>query len=451
METIHIYHTNDLHSHFERWPRIHQWLSQHKKWYQEAGDEVFLFDVGDFVDRWHPLTEATMGKANTELLNKGDFTAVTIGNNEGINLAYGDLAHLYDQAKFDVLTANLYKENLIHPDWNKPYKVYKTQSGTKLGVIGLTAFFPHLYQLLGWHLTEPIAELRKWIGLVREEADILILLSHLGIQNDEKIAAEFPEIDVILGGHTHHILQNGKIVNDVLLGAAGKYGNFVGEMLLVVDSQKKIVHKKAYLFDVNELPAPVNEQEEIEALYQEGKMLLSEKITDLPSPLVSDPFQKTELATLLCRTLREWCETDCAFVNAGLLLGSLEGVVTEYDLLTVCPHPINPCKIELTGSELAEVLEQTKNPDWPHKQIVGFGFRGTVMGIFIYDQIEFAGGGKIFIKGKEIDPEGRYTLALPDMFTFGRFFPAIYESKHKKYYLPEFLRDLLKWKLRGEI
>ncbi|XJZ26820.1 bifunctional metallophosphatase/5'-nucleotidase [Bacillota bacterium Lsc_1132] len=451
METIHIYHTNDLHSHFERWPRIHQWLSQHKKWYQEAGDEVFLFDVGDFVDRWHPLSDATMGKANTELLNKSGYTAVTIGNNEGINLAYGDLDHLYDQAEFDVLTANLYKDNLVYPDWIKPYKVYHTRQGTRVGVIGLTAYFSHLYQLLGWHLTEPIAELKKWIGSLREEADIVILLSHLGIRDDEQIAEEFPEVDVILGGHTHHILQNGKKVKDVLLGAAGKHGNFVGHMVLVVDKQKKIAHKKAYLYDVNELPAPSYEQDEIEALYQKGKSLLSRKVTDLQAPLENDPFRETELARMLCQTLRKWCEADCSFLNAGLLLGPLEGEVTEYDLLTVCPHPINPCKVELTGSELQEVLLQTNNPEWPHKQIFGFGFRGTIMGIFIYDQIDFNDNHKIYINGEELDPKGQYTLAVPDMFTFGRFFPEIYISKNKKYYLPEFLRDLLKWKLQGDI
>lgn len=451
METIHIYHTNDLHSHFEHWPRIHQWLSKHKKWYQEAGDEVFLFDIGDFADRWHPLTEGTMGKANTQLLNDCGYTAVTIGNNEGINLAYGDLDHLYDQAAFDVVVANLYKDDSTYPAWLKPYQIYRTGQGTKVGVIGLTAYFAHLYQLLGWQLTEPFAELRKWIKQLAGEADVIILLSHLGIHDDEKIAEEFPEIDVILGGHTHHILQQGKKVKNTLLGAAGKYGNYVGHMVLLVDRLKKVVHKKAYLYDINELPHAPDEQNEIEALYQEGKALLSQKVTDLPAPFESDPFRETALARLLCQTLREWCEADCAFINAGLLLGSLSGEVTEYDLLSICPHPINPCRVELTGTELKEVLRQTKDPDWPHKQIFGFGFRGTVMGIFIYDGVEFKKNQPILINGEELNPDKNYTLAIPDMFTFGRFFSEIYRSKHKKYYLPEFLRDLLKWKLRGEI
>jgi 2',3'-cyclic-nucleotide 2'-phosphodiesterase (5'-nucleotidase family) len=134
-------------------------------------------------------------------------------------------------------------------------------------------------------------------------------------------------------------------------------------------------------------------------------------------------------------------------INAGLLLGPLTGDVTDYDLLTICPHPINPCVIELTGKELQEVLLQTKDENLPHRQIRGLGFRGTVMGVFVYDRISFQ-EKKIFIDGRELDLEGNYTLALPDMFTFGHFFKEVFQHKEKKYFLPEFLRDLLKWKLQ---
>ena len=40
-----------------------------------------------------------------------------------------------------------------------------------------------------------------------------------------------------------------------------------------------------------------------------------------------------------------------------------------------------------------------------------------------------------------------YTVAVPDMFTFGQFFPSIYRAKNKEFFLPEFLRHLLEWKL----
>jgi 5'-nucleotidase len=150
---------------------------------------------------------------------------------------------------------------------------------------------------------------------------------------------------------------------------------------------------------------------------------------------------------MLCRALREWCNSDCAMVNAGLLLGPLTGEVTVYDLLKVCPHPINPCVVELTGKELEKVLWETKDEGLAHKQIKGLGFRGTLLGVFVYDQISFQ-GDTILINGTALDYERNYSLALPDMFTFGHFFKNVLPHKDKQYFLPEFLRDILKWKLQ---
>ncbi|MFJ7728247.1 bifunctional metallophosphatase/5'-nucleotidase [Neobacillus sp. NPDC097160] len=446
MESIYIYHTNDLHSHLEHWPRIQQFLMEKREIHQQHDEDVFLFDIGDFIDRWHPFTEATKGQGNITLLNECQFTAATIGNNEGVNLPFEDLNQLYENAQFDVLVANLFQKNGVYPDWVKPYKIYHTKQGTRVGVIGLTAYFSHLYELLGWKLTEPISELQRWLAPLKEEADFIILLSHLGIHDDERIAAEFPEIDVILGAHTHHFFEKGELVGSTLLGAAGKYGYYVGQVAIHLNEKKAVTHKEAILYDVKELPAPRNEQERIDTFFKKGKDLLNQRVTTLSEPLIHDPFQETNFSRLLSRTLREWCNADCAMINAGLLLGTLSGEVTIYDLLEVCPHPINPCVVELTGLELQTVLSETKDESLPHKQIKGLGFRGTVLGVFVYDGICFE-KDTIFINGSEIDHGKNYTFALPDMFTFGHFFKEVLPFKQKNYFLPEFLRDLLKWKL----
>lgn len=450
METIHIYHTNDVHSHLENWPRIKQFLAKKQARHHQKDEDVFLFDIGDFIDRWHPLTEATRGKANIELLNESQYTAITIGNNEGVNLPFDDLNELYDHAQFDILSANLYQQDGGYPSWVKPYKIYHSKNGTRVGVIGLTAPFAHLYGLLGWKVTEPIKELKKWIEKVKAESDVIILLSHLGLNVDESIAVDFPEIDVILGSHTHHFLKKGQLVGETLLGAAGKYGYFVGYVTLELNEQKKITAKKAILYEGKQLPRVNNEQGQSDAYFIKGKALLSEKVSTLTKPLNSDPFHETEFSLMLCRALREWCNTDCAMINAGLLLGPLKGDVTVFDLLKICPHPINPCVVELTGKELEEVYWQTKDEALVHKHIKGLGFRGTLLGVFVFDRISIH-EDVFFINGTKVDHKRNYTLALPDMFTFGHFFKDILPQKEKKYFLPEFLRDLLKWKLQMKL
>ncbi|MDF2788866.1 MAG: yunD [Neobacillus sp.] len=449
MEYIHIYHTNDLHSHLKRWPRIQHFLNSRRTYHEAAGEEFLLFDIGDFIDRWHPLSEGTQGQGNIELLNESSYTAVTIGNNEGVNFPYEGLNHLYDNRKFDVVLANLYNSNKQYPEWLKPYKIYQTEKGTRIGVIGLTAYFSLLYELLGWHLTEPIEELKNWIQTLRDQSDIIVLLSHLGINHDEKIAREFPEIDIILGGHTHHTLPEGKLEGQTLLAGAGKHGRYVGHVSIQVD-ERKTIGKQALLYNVMELPSVPDEKAISKELYRKGKKLLNQKITKLPTEDPHEPFQEAELAQLLCQALREWCKADCAFINGGLILGPLPSKVTLYDVLSICPHPINPCKIELTGSELKKVLLETRDEDWADQQVVGLGFRGTVMGASVYDGITFNENNDIHINGKQLDVNQTYTLAVPDMFTFGHFFKEVFPQKKKEYFLPEFLRDILKWKLEKQ-
>ena len=71
-EQVTILHTNDIHSHFENWPKIRRFLQQQKQQLIQQGQTVLTFDVGDAVDRVHPLSEDTDGKANVEMLNTID-------------------------------------------------------------------------------------------------------------------------------------------------------------------------------------------------------------------------------------------------------------------------------------------------------------------------------------------------------------------------------------------
>ncbi len=68
METLRILHTNDLHSHFEHFPKIGRYLKKAQA--DKSASEVYTFDAGDFMDRSHPLSDATEGQANIELMNK---------------------------------------------------------------------------------------------------------------------------------------------------------------------------------------------------------------------------------------------------------------------------------------------------------------------------------------------------------------------------------------------
>ncbi|OMP67817.1 bifunctional metallophosphatase/5'-nucleotidase [Domibacillus epiphyticus] len=446
-KTIHIYHTNDLHSHFENWPRIAHFLKKRRNIHKESGDYVFTFDIGDHVDRAHPLTEGTLGTFNVELLNDAKFDAAAIGNNEGITLPKEALNRLYEHAEFPVICANLFNKDGSRPDWALPYTFLKAGNVT-IAVTSATAYYAPFYEQLDWSITHPIEELKKQITELKKRADIIIVLSHLGMYDDEKIAEE-TDADVILGAHTHHVFHEGKELNGTLLAAAGKYGYFTGHVEININEETGVIRaKRARVYETNRtLEAPLDELVQQEAFLAKGKEVLSLPVVHLENSIESDWFHSSPLPKLLAEALTEWCDADCSFINSGVVLGNLPaGNVTKHDLHSLLPHPINPCVIELTGQELIEVLRQTRDEKWPHLQIKGLGFRGKVMGRFVYDRIEME-GLKVFIDGKPLDMKKRYKLATLDMFTYGHYFVELHRAHAKKYFMPEFLRDVMEWKL----
>ena len=77
--------------------------------------------------------------------------------------------------------------------------------------------------------------LKKMAEQLREKTDVIICLSHLGYMKTGLLAEECEQIDVILGAHTHHLFVKGEMVNDTLLAATGKFGEYVGHVEILVD------------------------------------------------------------------------------------------------------------------------------------------------------------------------------------------------------------------------
>lgn len=456
---IHIFHTNDLHSHLEQWPKIISLLHEKRNHYREIGDDVLTFDIGDHVDRFHPLTEATLGKANVMLMNEVGYDSATIGNNEGITLSKEALSSLYTEANFPVLVANLFEENGERPDWLKPYEMITLENGITIGVIGVTIPFRPFYEALGWTVKDPFEVLPLLIKEVKKKANIIIFLSHLGLNFDEEVANSFADIDVILGGHTHHVLENGLTINNTLIHQAGKFGAYVGQVTITYDNcQKRIRSSQAKCLAVNEyLPCELTE-DKIKEISVQKQAVLNEEVCFLEKELSISWDQPSSLANLLATSVKDWCRAEIGMINSGLLLRSLnEGTVTKGDLHQICPHPINPCKVQLTGQILKEIIHYALSEEMIFKKIRGFGFRGKVMGIMVFDGVTYDakilndGLTHIFnikVNGKKIDNDRIYEVATVDMFTFGHLYPSIAAAKIKQYYMPELLRDLLAWKLR---
>lgn len=450
MEKIVLLHTNDLHSHLENWPKIRRFIEQKKRENEKKENTTTItVDLGDFVDRWHPLSEATDGKANVELMNNVGYDAVTIGNNEGVGNAKEQLNHLYDQANFDVVLDNLFDKHLLQPPkWAKKYKIIETPQQTKIGLLALTAPFPLTYSPNGWDIRNPYDILPELVEELRPKVDILVLMSHLGIQDDRQIAQELPAIDVILGSHTHHLLIDGQIVNGVQLAAAGKYGQYVGEVHFIVDEHKNIIKKSARAIPTEMMTTFIEDEQESQNYLTKGhELLAAKKVAKLPYDLSVDIFAEHSFIYEALEAVKYRGQTQGAMLNSGLFLTGLPaGLINQDQLHTALPHPMHLLNVTLKGSDLIRlVLEIEKNRAFLRNYpIRGMGFRGKIFGQVVYSGISYdAVNHQVYWLNQPIDNERRYTFTTVDHFMFVPFFPTIEIAGENEFLFPEFIRSVV--------
>lgn len=443
-ELIHIFHTNDLHSHFDNWPRMTRFLKAERERLAALGETTYLIDIGDHLDRSDTFTEATLGKGVTELLNEAGYDVVTIGNNEGITLSHEELFHLYEEAKFDVVVGNLSSTDGVNPKWLKPYTIFTSQHGTRIGIIGVTASYPPFYNELKWNIDEPRSSVVQLVYLLKEKVDIILCLSHLGKTEDELLAQECPEIDVIFGAHTHHVFPEGQYVGNVLLTGGGKLGQYTGHLTLSYDRIiKKIVKKSDYLIDNTSLPIAHHEETFTNELFERGKNILDCPLFTTTTMYNREWFHYSRLSDLFAKAILEATGADCAMFNAGIFLDSIpKGSVSAFDMHKILPHPINLCVVEISGIELKEVFLQAQNEEWPLLELKGLGFRGVIFGKMLTYGFKMNEHRQLFVNNRLVKHDEVIRLVTLDMFTFGYFFPMFRHAK-KHYILPQFIRHVL--------
>jgi 5'-nucleotidase len=453
---IHFIHTNDLHSQFDHWPKTVAMVRRIKKECEQQNEPYVIVDIGDHMDRSHFITEASLGLANVDMMNHVGYDFTTIGNNEGITFSKQQLSQMYSNAQFRVLVNNVYEnENKSRrPSWLAPYAIHQC-GDVRIGLIGATINFDLFYQLLGWSIKDPIESITEQVQQLRNDVDLVVILSHLGLSRDEQMAQNIEGIDLILGGHTHHLLQDGLQVQGSWINQAGRAGKHVGHVTVEYTSKGK--HAISSTCRNVEDEAPDQETVALLAKWRaHSEKKLSQSVVVLEEELNIDWYNESVFGNLLAEGVKDWCNTPISIINAGQILDRLDrGKVSKADLLRICPHPINPCSVKITGEELYLILERSLELDFQSLKIRGLGFRGKVLGMLCIDGIDvhYSQGldGKkelsIFQGNKSIKKDQLYEVATLDMFTFGPIFPELFRATHVQYFLPEFLRDVLAFRL----
>ena len=180
--------------------------------------KIIILQTSDVHSRIEPMTQGTpyynmfKGEVEVNLMNEMGYDAMTIGNHE-FDFGLDNMARLFKLAKFPVVCANYDLDATVLKDLVKPYVILE-RFGLKVGVFGLGAKPEGLIQANkceGVIYQDPIAVSNEIAEQLKEEGcDVIVCLSHLGIQMDEKLVANTRNIDVILGGHSHTFMEGPK-------------------------------------------------------------------------------------------------------------------------------------------------------------------------------------------------------------------------------------------------
>jgi len=448
MEQLTILHTNDLHSHFENWPRIRRYLATARQEAVAAGHTVYTFDLGDHVDRVHPVSEATNGQQNVQLMNQIGYDAVTIGNNEGLGFMRAQLDHLYDYANFPVIVGNLLTADTHErPSWAVDHRLLTTEAGTRVLVLGLTAPYQLTYPLAGWEPIAAMTALQELLTTYADQFDVCVLLSHLGLDVDRQIAKRFPQVTVIIGSHTHHLLPHGEHDQQSLLAAAGKFGRYVGKIELTLDDQHAVTAATASVVETATLPVESGDQAEIAGLTDLGESILSEqRVADLPVAMEADPVGQPRLVREGLHAIAEYAGTQAAVLNAGLFLQDLpSGIVNANQLHQLLPHNMHVMTVTLNGYDLWRLVQEFEIARlflrrFPQK---GMGFRGKIFGELNYLGIAYdPQSHAVTWRGEALSAHRQYKIAVLDHYLFIPFFPTIHIVGKNQILYEDLLREV---------
>jgi 5'-nucleotidase len=242
-------HFNDLHGRFDQLPRLFTLIQRVRISAQQSGSQSLLLEAGDSSAREVWESKTTQGRANFALLEAMGVQANVLGNAE-IQLGGREaLAKLVASVQFPVLAANLL--DLADPTQPAVPKLKASHlielNGFIVGFVGVTAAYHDDYEALGYRADDPLQTLPREIAALKAQgAKLIILLSHLGVRlpdeepkptllTDDKIAAAFPEIGVIVGGHSHSVLQEPLVIGETLIVQAGSHGRYLGQLDLTLD------------------------------------------------------------------------------------------------------------------------------------------------------------------------------------------------------------------------
>lgn len=384
---------------------------------KESNENTIMLDSGDL---FHGTNEANIekGRAIVEIANKMGYTAMTIGNHD-FNFGMDRLKEIRDQLTFPILCANILENG--SPIFEQ-YRVLELGE-IKVGLFGLTheesLTYTNSRDIENVTIENATIVAQRILPQIRENCDVVILISHLGQERDIELVQKVSGIDLILSGH-HHILQT-KIMkeNKTYLAEAGSFATHIGiaDIYMKNKQAENIVWRVETTSDQSkaEKETAAIAQNYYEIAYESLKEVVGRADTRLNGLRFDVRSKETNLANLLTDAMKEVGNADLAIMNGGGIRQSIpEGDISLYTIGEVLPFYNSLVTIEIKGETIYEAIENglTSYPSGMYN-----GAFPQVSGIsYEFDGSQIAGERlqKVYKDGLPIDKEKVYKVATND-------------------------------------
>jgi 5'-nucleotidase len=288
----------------------------------------------------------------------------------------------------------------------------------RLGLIGLTM----AATIRPWvSYTSPVDAAREQLEQLKGKVDAVVALTHLAVEDDQELVAQFPEIDVVLGGHEHEnfLLRRGPDFTPIIKADSNVKSVAVVTLTFERANASPSVASHLEVIDQRIQPDPAVQAVvrkwmalAVDAFRATGfdlertVTIVDELLDARESTVRNQPGRLTDLITAGFN--REAGGVDVAILNGGSV--RLEDVVqpgpiTEYEVLRILPFGGRVTRASMDGALLKSVLE------------TGLTNRGT--GGFLHVRGAVREGIQWIIAGKPIDVSARYTVAMTEFLLTG--------------------------------
>jgi 2',3'-cyclic-nucleotide 2'-phosphodiesterase (5'-nucleotidase family) len=378
---------------------------------RKQSENSLLFDAGDLMTGnliCNMEYKDVEGGALIEMMNMIGYDGMVIGNHEFDNQAE-NVRGLVGLSEFPVVCANLVDSEDNGFIENK-YHIYNV-SGLKVGVIGITYHemvgMAKEDNLDGFYSLEPVAVINDIVDEIDPGTDLIIVLSHLGYENDVELAENLNNIDVIIGGHSHTRLKEPEKVNNILIVQAGASCQNLGKLDLTIAGDT-VQSYNGQLITLLADKTSINQR--LISFADSFEVLIDEQFGQVIGYLETDwiPAYRDEsnVGNWLCDVIREETGSDIALLNSGGIRKRIpEGPITLKDIAEMLPFENYVQTFSCSGGDIMKIVQENATHGILQVSGLKYKWKWNDDKAVIYD---------VFVNGKPVKNDKSYKIASVD-------------------------------------